>query len=187
MGRSAAALLFVVAASTATATPPPDDPPELAISLLDQYGRPVRVEGVPGAVTLIAYADREGAEANRRWAQVLDERYRDHLDGVSRPLLRVVPVAHLEGVPGFVRGFVKRRFRGTDEHGAPVLSIALDWKGEVATELGFTPGIPNLAILRADGSVAAQTAAEADDGAANPILRALDGLLSPPRTPEAGR
>ncbi|MDX1382161.1 MAG: hypothetical protein R3190_00890, partial [Thermoanaerobaculia bacterium] len=130
------------------------------------------------AVTLVAYSDREGADANRRWAQVLVERYRDHLEGRAEPNLRVVAVAHLRGVPFFVRAFVKRGFRGREPDGSPILPIALDWKGTVAAQLGFTPGVPNLAVIDPEGAVAARSAARADDEEAAEILSVLDALLA---------
>jgi hypothetical protein len=158
----------------------------ISLDLLDQSGKRVAVpSGAPGDVTLIALADRAGAGAMRDWADRLARRYGPHLRGETTPTLRVVPIAHLENVPRFARGLVRSSLRREDRDGTKPLSVALDWRGEAARQIGFLPGVPNLAVVDDTGSVIARALGPVSDpAAADSLFAVLDRLLgAPPGTP----
>jgi hypothetical protein len=152
------------------------------IDLQDQYGQQVLLPGQDAHATilLVAVADRKGAEANRAWAAQLAERYGPHLRDEQIPGLKIVPVAHLAGVPRFVRGFVRRGFRGSDPTtGDPTIAIALDWRGQAAGQIPFVRGVPNMIVLDRQGRVRLHTAGEIGGEAETEVLDLLDHLLSP--------
>ena len=80
----------------------------------------------------------------------------------------MVGVADVRGVPGFLRGRVKRVFREGLPH--PVL---LDWDGGVLGELGPKPGGPNVYLVGCDGRVLLGVAGEVSESKLNQVARAI--------------
>lgn len=159
-------------------------PVPFSLSLTDQYGRrvqfpPPAAEETPERVTLVVVADREGAEENRSWAAALAQRYEAHLEGRATPHLVVLPVAHLAGVPAFLRGIVRRQFEKPESNGDSLPAIGLDWRGEVKKQLGLERGVPNLAVFDSAGTLRLQSAGTAED-AGNEVFTLLDRLLHSP-------
>ena len=156
----------------------------LRFELRDQYGESVVLPSPasPTTIDLVAVADRRGADANRDWARRLAERYGPHLEGHAHPTLRIVPVAHLRGVPRIARGIVRSVFRNRDD-GERLLPIALDWKGEVASQVDFERGVPNMIVVGFDGRVLLHAAGPAGSEAEALVWRQLDLLLGHGRDP----
>jgi hypothetical protein len=154
------------------------------LDLVDQYGEPIAYplpDGDADSVVLIAASDRRGAEANRQWAERLADRYGRHIEGRQSPRLVILPVAHLNGVPGFMRGFVRSFFRGKNPEGETLIPIGLDWRGDVERQLGLEPGVPNVTVLDPSGRVVEQRAGDVEE-VGGPIFEALDRLLGVVRT-----
>lgn len=134
-----------------------------------------------GPVVLVVWADRKGAKARGGWAEALRERYgeRSAVGGgippeAEPPELVILPVAHLEAVPAPLRPLVRRRVFGDRER-----PVALDWKGEVAAQLGLEPGVPNLAVLDGDGRLVAKLAGEPTPERQAELFAVVDPLLGP--------
>lgn len=133
-------------------------------------------------VVLVVWADRKGAKARGGWAEALRERYGARSavgggggalpPGAEPPELVILPVAHLEAVPAPLRPLVRRRVFGDRER-----PVALDWKGEVAAQLGLEPGVPNLAVLDRDGRVVAKLAGEPTPERRAELFAVVDPLL----------
>lgn len=156
-------------------------PVPFSLSLSDQYGGRVRFPAPEAGertdrVTLVVVADRVGAEENRSWAAELARRYEESLQGSSTPRLVILPVAHLEGVPAFLRGIVRRRFAKPESNGDPLLAIGLDWHGDAKQQLGLERGVPNLAVFDTDGTLRLRRAGTVED-AGEEVFGLLDRLL----------
>lgn len=124
-------------------------------------------------VVLVVWADRRGADARRGWADALRERYAAHLDRTVLPSLVVLPVAHLPNVPGPIRALIRKRTFGDRR------PTGLDWQKRTAAQLGFEPGVPNLALFAPDGTLTARLSGEPTEANRRALFAALDRLLQP--------
>jgi len=152
------------------------------LDIEDQHGNPVTYplpeEGLDpdgsSPVVLVVWADRRGADARRGWADALRERYAAHLDRTTEPGLVVLAVAHLPDVPGPIRALIRRRVFNDRR------PTGLDWKKQTAAQLGFEPGVPNLALFASDGTLTARLSGEPTEANRQALFAALDRLLQPP-------
>src|SRR5450755_4811911 len=78
--------------------------------LTDQYDHEWSLTAMRGAVVLLIDGDREGNKFNSEWGRAVRDRYKD----VGADRLKIVYVAHLSSVPGFMKGFVKGKFISKD-------------------------------------------------------------------------
>jgi predicted transcriptional regulator len=62
----------------------------------------------------------------------------------------IIYVAHLLSVPGFMRGYVRKKFLGKDS-AHPAGRILLDWHGVVADRLGFRADVANVYVIDREG------------------------------------
>lgn len=118
----------------------PSAPGEMVrFSLEDQWGNMWSDERLRTKYTVLLIADREGAQHSARWGQSLGRYFGD--------ALLIVGCANLEGVPFFLRWYVRARFRerATD---APVL---LDWEGQLFRAYRCQPGMPTVLAFSPEG------------------------------------
>lgn len=118
----------------------PSAPQELVRFILeDQWGNAWSNERFRTKYAVLLIADREGAEHSARWGQALGRYFGD--------ALLIVGCANLEGVPFFLRWYVRARFRerATD---APIL---LDWGGQLFHAYRCPPRVPTVLVFAPDG------------------------------------
>jgi len=86
-------------------------------------------------------------------------------------------MANLGGVPGFMRGFVKGRFKGTTPEGRPKSAVLLDWSGTVARLYGYRDDMTNVYVIDQQGVLRYKAAGRGTSEEVNALLPALDQLL----------
>lgn len=130
-------------------TPPADD-----FALRDQFDRPHPVRFADARLTLLVFSGRATAADGEAWGQAAAGGFGDAPaprpagPGRAAPPVRVVAVAAMGGVPGFVRPVVRQLF-----HDRPPL--ALDWDDAVAARFGYRPGAARAVLVDAAGRVRA--------------------------------
>jgi len=107
-----------------------------------------------GRPLLVVWVDRAGNDFREAWTDALGDSLSTEL---ARYRLRELEVAHVKGVPFFVKGKVKGAFG--DE---PVL---MDWEGEFAAAYRPVADHVNLLLFDAEGDLTRQWAVTAPDSA----------------------
>jgi len=145
------------------------------VELEDQYGRRHRLGGELGVANIVVLADRPGSAQLEGWIRALHDRY-----GGRLPLHGI---ARLAGVPSVARPLVRALFRSEVPH--PVL---LDWTGEIAEQLAFTPGRANVLLVDREGRIRHRWEGGATPEKLAGCFREIDALLianEAPPPPEA--
>ncbi|MCU0789338.1 MAG: hypothetical protein MUC91_14385 [Verrucomicrobia bacterium] len=144
-----------------------------AIELEDQFGR-LHVYTFPADTPVVLFAaDRKGNERLDPWIQSVSE--------VLGKRVTCLGVADVRGVPGLLRGKVKRGFREARDH--PVL---MDWKGELLDEIQPEKDVPNVYLISRLGVVVAHSSGEASSERVHAFLDRVASLLGS-TAPEAVR
>ncbi len=158
-------------AETTSAPQPASSPTPPArlegFTLSDQFEREHTV-GLPRErPLLLTVSDRRAAPQVAGWVNPLNTRFGGQLDYVG--------VADVRGVPGWLRGRVRRGFRETYAH--PVL---LDWEGQVCRAVEVERGRVAVWLVAPDGAVKFRGAGPADAESLDRLTRAAESLLSAP-------
>lgn len=123
------------------ATPPVEAlDPIPSIVLEDQFERNHAYRFPLARPMVLLVADKKGHESLAPWIEAV----REH---AGHDVL-IVGIADLRGVPGFLHGKVRRKFRTAQKH--PIL---LDWNGAVLNRLEPEKGTPNAYLIGAGGNV----------------------------------
>jgi hypothetical protein len=96
-----------------------------------------------GKPTIVMMTDRNGKDYLQNWIKPLV----DSLDSK----VRFASFADVSTVPGFLKGFIRSRFRE-----AFTWSILMDWDGVVIEHYLARPDVPNLLFVDASGTVRLQ-------------------------------
>ena len=113
--------------------------PEFTIE--DQFEREWRTSDFRGRTTVFVVSDRSGYEYSPNWTGVLVPRFK------SSPV-RFIPVADVQSVPGFLKGFIRGKFK--DEF---TYAVLMDWEGVLIKAFRITEGVPNLIIVDKNGII----------------------------------
>lgn len=166
-----------LAASVRAEEPPvqPQPAPELPLlfdfEMEDQFGAVHRRADYEGRVVVFLGSGKKGSEWNEVWGEAI----RDSLEawGLDGQVDRV-GVADVRGVPGFIKGMVKRKFPKEPEKWALV-----DWDGEFAERYGWTKDEANILVFGADGRLAAQAhSLEPPQAEIRRILAAIEAAVA---------
>lgn len=111
--------------------------------LKDQYNNEISFELPRQKVTILAIADKDGAEQLEEWLRPLVEKYGDKVDFQG--------IAELSGVPGIAKGIVRNVIKKKTAH-----PIMLDWKGDVSRRYGFQKDTANLFLIDKEGNIVAR-------------------------------
>jgi len=134
------------------------------LELRDQYDSPQRLAFPSANVVVLTIADKTGSEQIDGWVTALKARYGGRIE------LR--GLADVAGVPGFLRGMVRKRFQETCPY--PVM---MDWSGNVCSQFGFQPGVANVFVMGRDGAIQMSFAGSAREPALKRLYAAIDGAL----------
>ena len=136
----------------------------VSFSIPDQFDRQHTDAEFAGRAAVILWTDRGGKDHVRRWVRVLGRTLKDEIMACR---VEMRTVAHVEGVPGFVRGQIKSKFPQE-----PRLWALMDWDGIFAAHYAPTDGHVCPLVFGADGRLlyrAAVTGLEQD---------VVDGVLA---------
>ncbi len=121
---------MMVAASTDTA---------VVFRLDDQWGKTWSSVALRGKPYVCIVADYRGSEAAAEWGQQLGQRFKDSV--------LILGCSNLDGVPSFLRWFVRSRIRDRATQ-APLL---LDWDGEFFRTYRCAENLPTVLVVSAAG------------------------------------
>ncbi|MBS1913132.1 MAG: hypothetical protein JST22_14180 [Bacteroidetes bacterium] len=113
--------------------------PEFVID--DQFEHSWSASMFRGAVTVYVLSDRSGYEYNVNWTTPLLARFRNSS-------VRFVPVADVQSVPGFLKGFIRSRFRDEFRY-----SVLMDWDGVLIKAFNMQEDVTNLVIANKSGVI----------------------------------
>ncbi len=131
--------------------------------LEDQHGRTHSLRFPGDKASILAFGDRQGSEQIEGWIRPLYQRYGKRID--------IFGVADVSAVPSWLRGIVRRMFRGRLDY--PVM---LDWSGEVSRSYGYGGGEANIFLVDRRGRIVLVETGAADAAGLERIYRALDEL-----------
>jgi hypothetical protein len=144
----------------------------ITFRLKDQFDRLHTYGRYRRAALLVIWGDRQGSEHLPAWHRVLTDSLADRLAGYH---LRLLPVAHTQGAPFFIKGKIKQNFR--DRMTAPVL---LDWDGEFRSAYNPVQDRCNLFLFDETGDwVRMWTVSAPDSGSLPDILQDARDVTRP--------
>jgi len=153
------------------ATPPVEAlDPLPSIVLEDQFERNHAYRFPLAQPMVLLVADRKGHESLAPWIEAVR--------GHAGDDVLIVGIADLRGVPGFLHGKVRRKFRAAQKH--PIL---LDWNGAVLNRLEPEKGTPNAYLIGADGNVLYRLHGEATAANVGRLRERIEALSSANREP----
>jgi predicted transcriptional regulator len=142
------------------------------IVLSDQYDHPFQLADLRGSIVVLIVGDRSGSNFMDAWGHALRERYKPQ----DYPQLKRVFVANLSSVPGFLHGFVKRKFLAKDPS-HPASPVLLDWQGAIARNYGFRDNVTNVYVVDRDGIIQYKGSGKGTSLDLEPLFHALDALI----------
>jgi thioredoxin-related protein len=108
--------------------------------LEDQYGNEHKSVNIQGRRQLLFLADRTGSDYTSNWTKVLEPLYRNTIEFVA--------FADVSSVPGFLKGFIKGKFK--DSYSNPIL---MDWEGKLFEYYNCPEGIPTIVFIDNKGII----------------------------------
>ena len=108
--------------------------------LEDQYGNEHKSVNIQGKRQLLFLADRSGSDFTSNWTKVLEPLYRNTIEFVA--------FADVSSVPGFLKGFIKGKFK--ESYSNPIL---MDWDGKLFEYYNCPEGIPTIVFIDNKGII----------------------------------
>ena len=108
--------------------------------LEDQYGNEHKSVNIQGKRQLLFLAYRSGSDFTSNWTKVLEPLYRNTIEFVA--------FADVSSVPGFLKGFIKGKFK--DSYSNPIL---MDWEGKLFEYYNCPEGIPTIVFIDNKGII----------------------------------
>ena len=146
------ALLLLVTCARA------EDPPAtelISFKIKDQFDT-LHTDGrYRSSAVLVTWADRKGSEYVVGWAPALHDSLAQELSSYR---LRQISVAHLKGVPFFLKGKVKGRFPKS-----PNAWVLMDWGGEFNKAYACTEDRFNVLVFDSSSRLVARWAVSEED------------------------
>lgn len=138
----------------------------------DQFGNVYRDEDYRRGVVVLTGSDRGGSSFNGQWSRSIQQALNQ---SETAPEVRYVGLAHMKGVPGFLKKFVRGKFPQDPESW-----VLMDWKGVFNAAYGFTKKNANILVFT-DGELVHQTfGREVEQEKLQGIVRAIDPDSHPP-------
>ncbi|MBK7999261.1 MAG: hypothetical protein IPK15_11255 [Verrucomicrobia bacterium] len=159
-----AALSFTAWAAE-DAMPGPKIPQRLELS--DQYDTKHVVSFPTTNVIFLTIADRKGSEQIAGWITALKARPEMPVD--------IRGLADVGGVPGFLRGRIRKRFQETI-----LYPVMMDWSGKVCAQFKYVPDLANVYIIDRNGALVGHFSGRTNAAGLKEAFVALDKALATP-------
>ena len=140
-------------------------------TLRDQYDSALTLGSLRGRVVLVVAVDRHGNQYLGAYTHAVRERF-------GRDSVRIVPIANLRGVPFFMKGYVRGRFRGTNPDSTPKSSVFFDWGGVLARLYGFRESLTNVYLIDRAGVLRYTAAGRGTDPETRALTEALEAVVA---------
>lgn len=129
-----------------------------SLNLKDQYDNPITFplsgddldEDGKSPVVVVVVTDKDGKDSAEAWGKELLKQFSAQINQEVKPGLKILPVAHLKGVPVMMRAMVKGFFVAPPDEPRKV-ATGLDWEGEVSSQFAVLPGQANLYVIDQQG------------------------------------
>jgi hypothetical protein len=170
-------------------TPPSVVP---VVAMEDQFEQPHNVTAHRGDVVVLIYGDRRSADTNRALGELMHVSFHPSAKGQTAAQARRAPVRPIAdqpagtrtpdvvGVPvaciGKVPQFVRRIIRTQIKNGSPEVPVWLDFEDTMKLGFGFSPGVPNVAVLDAQGRLRYTAAGMATQQEIQRLLGVVEAL-----------
>jgi len=186
---AAAILLFTTVGVIAQA---PAAEQTMNIVMEDQFRTKRETVTHQGAVVVLVYAERHGAEAALQLGRRLHLRFHPTADSASAeawskqpvvglagwpaglpvPDVQVIPVASLTEVPRALQAVARARMRKDSPH----VPVWLDFEGTLKQMFGIIPGEPNVVVLDTAGRVHSVLSGKLDEQEYEQFVSLIDQL-----------
>lgn len=133
----------------------------------DQFNRTNRLVQYRGNVVVLVYGDRKGTDASKALGKVVHTSFHPSAanqppqkaqQAPVRPLanwpanthtpdVKVIPVACIGDIPGFIRPIIANRFRAA----VPDVPVWLDMENQMKETFGLAEGVANLVVIDTEG------------------------------------
>lgn len=135
-----------------------------SIELRDQYDAPQRLTFPATNVVVLTIADKKGSEQIDGWVAALKAYYAGRIE------LR--GLAEVGGVPGFLRGKVRKNFQETRPY--PVM---MDWSGTNCAAFNYQKNVANVLLIGRDGAILGRFTGPASKQTIAKLREVLDRAL----------
>ncbi len=159
-------LAFVAVAAVALADEPAPEPLDhlVEFTIEDQFENEHTQDEFAGKTMVLFWGDREGSEHIERWEKTVRRKLKRELADGS---VEVRVVAHVQGVPGMIKGMVRGHFSKEPEEWT-----LMDWEGVFAAAYAPVEKHCNIMVFGRDGAHLYQ---QASNKLEQPVL---DGVLA---------
>lgn len=137
------------------------------LELSDQYDTKHVVSFSTTNVIFLTIADRKGSEQIAGWITALKARPEMPVD--------IRGLADVGGVPGFLRGRIRKRFQETI-----LYPVMMDWSGKVCAQFKYVPDQANVYIIDRNGSLVGHFSGQTNAASLKEAFVALDKALASP-------
>jgi hypothetical protein len=167
-------------------------PSPAKLTLEDQFERMHDLADYAGDVVVLLYGDRQGMPANKDLGEKLYLHYHPEAKGQPPAQAAKVSVTPLPDLPRGKRSpdvkvipvtcfskagnVLKNVIRSQVKKNAPETPVWLDFEEKTKEQFGLTPGMPNLALIDAQGRVRYRSAGELDAKSFARVVEAIDIL-----------
>jgi len=161
------ALVLAVTASAATTPSTAVGKRAISFTLQDQFEKEWSWDGNwRGKPTIIMMTDRKGKDYLQTWIKPLVAAFNTKV--------RFAAFADVSSVPGFLKGFIRGKFR--EAFSTPVL---MDWEGMVIEHYVAKPDVPNVLFVDASGVVRLHTWGDGSGTSVTSFIDQVQRLLTP--------
>jgi hypothetical protein len=170
-------------------TPPPAVP---VVAMTDQFELPHNATEHRGDIVVLIYGDRRSADANRALGEQVHVSFHPSAKGQAPAQARKAPVRPIPGgtaaapgpnvlaIPvacvGKVPTLVRRVIRAQIKSGSPEVPVWLDFEDVMKGQFAFTPAVPNVAVLDAQGRLRYAVAGQPTLEGTNRLLQVIETL-----------
>lgn len=161
---SAVTLLICRNATAGESVAQPTNAPA-SIELRDQFNALQKLCFPTTNVTILTIADKKGSEQIAGWVAPLKQRFGPRID--------IRGMADVSGVPGALRGMVRKKFQKLQAY--PVM---MDWSGVAVKAFTSMPGKANILVLDGRGQILQRTSGEATVPAIQDLCGVIDRALA---------
>ena len=134
----------------------------IPFKLKDQFDREFETRDFHHWLLVLTAFDRNGSKYAESWMQAINDALRDNEEFYK---ILLVAVADLQGIPFFLKGFVRGKFPKKRSRW-----VLMDWKGDFFKSYNLQPKVTNILIFDCSGNLIHRTAGREVD---QPTLDAL--------------
>lgn len=148
-------------------------------TLKDQFDKDWKLSDYTGhgRLVLVLCWDRVGNDYMANWFNGVRSKYPSGPNRTPNPVVTLVYVANLKGVPGFMQDGIKKKYQKTSD-GQTNGSILMDWNGTVPKIFGSHEDVTNVYLLDEKGVLRSSAYGKGTPEELQPLLREIANLAT---------